>query len=63
MYLSVYVPVDKISQKVFNQSTSVLVGGFPVTEGRNNYILRKIARGKGRRGRGGGTKFGHNDKR
>ncbi len=33
--LSVWVSVDYISQKVFNQSTSFLVEAFPVTQGRN----------------------------
>ncbi len=32
----VCLSVDKISQKVFNQSTSFLVGAFPVTQGRND---------------------------
>ncbi len=31
----VCVSVDKIAQKVCNQSTSVLLGAFPVTLGRN----------------------------
>ena len=38
--VSLCVSVDKISQKVFNQSTSFffffLVGAFPVTQGRND---------------------------
>ncbi len=32
----VCVSVDKISQKVLNQSTSFLVAAFPVTQGRND---------------------------
>ncbi len=32
----VCVPVDKISQKVFSQSTSFLVGALPVTQGKND---------------------------
>ncbi len=31
--VSVCVAVNKISQKVFNQSTSFLVGAFPLTQG------------------------------
>ncbi len=34
--VSVFVPVDKISLKVINRSTSFLVGAFPVTQGRND---------------------------
>ena len=32
----VCVYVDKISEKAFNQSTSFLVGAFPVSQGTND---------------------------
>ena len=45
LHISVCLSVDKISQKVFNQSTLFLVGAFPVTQGGNHSILKKIAPG------------------
>ncbi len=52
LHLSVSVSVDKISQKVFNQSTSFLVGAFPVNQGGNHSILKKKSPwGKGGHGR------------
>ncbi len=41
----VCVSVTKISQKILNRSTSFLAGAFPLTQGGNHSILRKIASG------------------
>ncbi len=39
----VEISVNKIFQKLFVKSTSFLAGAFPLTEGRNDSIMRKIA--------------------
>ena len=54
---------NKISQKLSNRSTSLLVEAFPVTQGGNHSILnKKLPWDKGGSG-GGVSKFGPNDKR
>ncbi len=43
--LSVCVPVNQISKKILNRSTSFLVEAFPVTQGGNHSIFKKIPPG------------------
>ena len=52
-FLCVCLSVFKITQKILNPSTSVLVEAFSLTQGENCSILRKVTAGKGR---GGGLK-------
>ncbi len=57
------VSVNKISQKILNESTSILAEAFPVTQEGKQSILKKKSPGARVGVFGGGGGFGPNDKR
>ena len=57
VYVCVSVSVNKISQKILNRSTLLLVEAFPLTKEGNHLILKQLPWGKGVCVGGGGSKF------